>query len=326
MEQNTDTNTVSEILFFDPVCKETIWGGSRLRDEFHYPGAGAHTGECWGISAHPNGDGTVKNGTFAGKKLSDVWKEAPQLFAGPAQGDFPLMVKIIDAKEDLSIQVHPDDTYARVHENGSYGKTECWYIMDCEQPASLIIGHHASTKEELSAMIAQGRWNQLLREVPIQKGDFIQIDPGTIHAIKGGCLILETQQSSDITYRLYDYDRRSNGVARKLHIQQALDVITVPEKEIGQCKWHADGMPKNKKNLLYRCPYYQIFLLDIAGRFGIDPSAPYLLMSVVEGEGMLDQYPVRKGDHLIIPNGYGEAVVTGDIKFIASAPGENYGE
>ena len=112
---------------------------------------------------------------------------------------FPLLVKIIDAKDDLSIQVHPDDAYAKAHENGSLGKTECWFILDCKENATLVVGHNAKTKEELEQMIHEGRWKEFIREIPIKPGDFIQIDPGTVHAIKGGTLLLETQQSSDIS-------------------------------------------------------------------------------------------------------------------------------
>ncbi len=313
---------VQELLFLDPVCTENIWGGSRLKEEYHYPQAGDHTGECWGISAHPNGDGTIRNGTLAGKKLSSVWKDYPGLFGYPQTDRFPLMVKIIDAKEDLSIQVHPDDEYARVHENGSYGKTECWYILDCKEQASLVIGHHASSKEELGEMISQARWEELIREIPVQKGDFIQIDPGTVHAIKGGCLILETQQSSDITYRLYDYGRLSNGKPRELHLQQALDVITVPARAAGDCVRHAAGLPENQVNQLYQCGYYQIMQLDVKGEYVLKQTEPYLLVSVLEGNGMADHYPVKKGDHFIIPCGYGKLLITGNMKLVISAAGE----
>ena len=121
--------------------------------------------------------------------------------------EFPLLIKIIDAKSDLSIQVHPDNAYAKEHENGSLGKTECWYILDSEPGTQIVIGHHAKDKEELMQMVEEKRWKDLIREVPVKKGDFYQIDPGCVHAIKGGTVILETQQSSDITYRVYDYDR-----------------------------------------------------------------------------------------------------------------------
>ncbi len=307
-----------QLLFLDPVCTENIWGGSRLRDEFHYAKAGAHTGECWGISAHPNGDGTIRNGALAGKKLSAVWKQYPQLFANPAGDRFPLLVKMIDAKDDLSIQVHPNDAYAAQEEQGSFGKTECWYVLDCPASAALVIGHHAETKKELEEWIEAGNWEQLIREVPIRKGDFIQIDPGTVHAIKGGCLILETQQSSDITYRLYDYGRLDNGRRRPLHLRQSMDVITVPAASPDACIRHTGNIPQNQLEEIYRCGYYRIFRLDAAGSYTLKQEYPYMLLSVLEGSGMADTVPIQKGDHFIIPHGYGSLHLTGDVKLIAS--------
>ena len=150
-----------EILFLNPCLKDVVWGGKKLRDEFHYEGAGDSTGECWGISAHPNGDDTVKNGEFAGMKLSELYKTHRELFGNIQAEEFPLLVKIINADADLSIQVHPDDAYAREHEGCPYGKTECWYVMDCPEDASLVIGHHAKTREELARMIHEDRYEEL---------------------------------------------------------------------------------------------------------------------------------------------------------------------
>ena len=195
------------ILFLEPVFKQMIWGGSRLKEQFGYDIPGEDTGECWAISAHPNGDCAIREGIYRGKTLSQLWASHPELFGNPQSDRFPLLIKIIDARDDLSIQVHPDDCYAREHENGSLGKTECWYILDCPQDAALVVGHNARTRQELAEMIHEGRWTELIRRIPVKKGDFIQINPGTVHAIQGGMMILETQQNSDITYRVYDYGR-----------------------------------------------------------------------------------------------------------------------
>ena len=187
---------MKQIIFLNPVFKQMIWGGNRLSTDFGYDIPGDNTGECWGISAHPNGDDSIANDCYAGMTLSQLWDEHPELF-GNIEGDrFPLLIKIIDAKDNLSIQVHPYDEYAAKNENGSLGKTECWYIIDCPDDAKLVVGHNAKTHEELSDMIHEGRWDEFIRYVPIKKGDFIQIDPGTVHAITSGCMILETQQNS----------------------------------------------------------------------------------------------------------------------------------
>lgn len=307
-----------ELLFLKPVCTHNIWGGTRLRTDYGYEVEGDDIGECWGISAHPNGDGEIRNGRLVGRKLSEVWEEYPELFGRLKYDRFPLLTKIIDARDDLSIQVHPDDTYAAEHENGSFGKTECWYVLDCPKDATLVIGHHAKDRGELEAMINEGRWNEFIREIPVAKGDFVQIDPGTVHAIKGGMLILETQQNSDITYRVYDYDRLSNGKPRELHIRQSIDVITVPAASPEQSVKKTGDFEPNRLQSLYSCEYYEVFKLVVQGKAQVEQSYPFLNLSVVEGSGQIDGHNLKKGDHLIVPNRYGRIVLEGTMEIIAS--------
>lgn len=306
------------ILFLNPVFKQMIWGGERLGTDWPYRIPGEGTGECWAVSAHPNGDCTIKEGTYAGKTLSQLWKEEPALFGDTGLDRFPLLTKIIDAKTDLSIQVHPDDAYAGTHENGSLGKTECWYILDCEEDSTLVIGHNAKDKEELTAMIREGRWDAFIRELPVKKGDFIQIDPGTVHAIKGGIMLLETQQNSDITYRVYDYGRLTDGKPRQLHVEQSIDVITVPAKPAQESVKAATNLPKDQKNLLISCPYYKVWKIDVANRISFLQEEPFLIMSVVSGEGLINGQMIQKGDHFILPCGYGEVELQGQMEIIAS--------
>lgn len=307
------------ILFLNPVFKEMIWGGNQLAEKFGYEIPSDRTGECWAVSAHPNGDCTVREGEYAGRKLSELFKEEPELFGNLPLDRFPLLIKIIDAKADLSIQVHPDDAYAKVHENGSLGKTECWYILDCPEDATLVVGHNAGSREELKEMIDQKRWSELIREVPVKKGDFIQINPGTVHAIKGGLMILETQQNSDITYRVYDYDRLSNGKPRELHVQQSIDVITVPAPSAEDSVSHAADLPANTMNELIACDYYKVYKLTVTEPVSFEQEHPFLIMSVIEGEGLVNGQMIRKGDHFILPSGFGKVDLQGDMTLIASS-------
>lgn len=303
----------------EPIFKQVIWGGNRLGSKWGYKIPGDNTGECWAVSAHPKGDSVVTEGTFAGKTLSCLWTEQPQLF-GNAGGDrFPLLVKIIDTNDDLSIQVHPDNDYARTHENGSYGKSECWYVLDAPEGASLVIGHNAKDKAELTDMVRNGKWDAFLREIPVKKGDFIQIDPGTLHAIKGGMQILETQQSSDITYRLYDYGRLQDGKPRELHIDKGMDVITVPAKSVEESVVNFAGIEKNIMVPLVACDYYQVWKLDVDGGMEISQDYPFLIMSVVEGSGLINGQMIKKGSHFILPYGFGTAKLQGKMEIIASA-------
>ena len=307
------------ILFLNPVFKEMIWGGNQLAEKFGYEIPSDKTGECWAVSAHPNGDCTVREGEYAGRKLSELFKEEPELFGNLPLDRFPLLIKIIDAKADLSIQVHPDDAYAKVHENGSLGKTECWYILDCPEDATLVVGHNAGSREELKEMIDQKRWSELIREVPVKKGDFIQINPGTVHAIKGGLMILETQQNSDITYRVYDYDRLSNGKPRELHVQQSIDVITVPAPSAEDSVSHAADLPANTMNELIACDYYKVYKLTVTEPVSFEQEHHFLIMSVIEGEGLVNGQMIRKGDHFILPSGFGKVELQGDMTLIASS-------
>jgi len=308
---------MKEILFINPVFKSMVWGGERLRTEFGYDIPDDHTGECWAISAHPNGDCIIKNGTFKGKSLSWLWNNRRDLFGNRTEERFPLLIKIIDAKNDLSIQVHPDDEYAYKNENGALGKTECWYILDCKENAQIVIGHNAKDKDELKRMIEQKRWNELIRVRPIKKGDFFQIIPGTVHAIKGGTLILETQQSSDITYRLYDYDRLDHGKPRQLHIKQSIDVIRCPHED-------APTGGKTVRNdtceirELVRCRFYTVQKIDLWGRQEMVQDKDFMNVSVIAGEGAIDGIKISKGDHFILPSGYGKFVIDGKMELIIS--------
>ncbi len=308
---------MKNIIFIEPVFKSMIWGGDKLATEFGYSIPSDNTGECWAISAHKNGDCRIKNGEYGGRTLSWLWENHRELF-GNVQGEvYPLLIKIIDAKTDLSIQVHPDDTYAGEQENGALGKTECWYILDSEENGEIVIGHHARDKEELARMIREKRWKELIRVCPVKKGDFFQIEPGTVHAIKKGTLLLETQQNSDITYRLYDYDRLDNGKPRELHINKSIDVISCPHKD----QPVAGDLTSNENcefESLIRCKYYSVKRIRMHGEQDFDQTEPFLNVSVIEGAGEIDGVRITKGDHFILPYGYGSYRLKGEMELIIS--------
>jgi mannose-6-phosphate isomerase len=311
-----------EPLFLKPVFKERIWGGTALQKEFGYSIPNDKTGECWAISAHPNGPSIIENGPLAGKTLDVLWKEQPELFGNPKEEVFPLLTKILDANMDLSVQVHPDDTYAKEYENGELGKTECWYIIDCKEDAEMIFGHNAKTKEDLIQQVNDGKWNELLRRVKIKPGDFFYVPSGTIHALCEGTLVLETQQSSDTTYRVYDYDRRdAEGNLRDLHLEKAIDVTAVPHQ--GNFTVPKVEAKDNFTITTYvESDFFSVFKWDVNGKAMVDSVDHYLLLSVIKGEGTLhhqeETYPLAKGTHLIIPVGFGEFELTGNCQLIVS--------
>lgn len=218
---------MTEPLFLKPYFRPKIWGGRKL-EQFGYDLPEGKIGECWAISGHPHGPATIKNGPLAGKTLNQAYAENGEYFGQPTDNVFPLLTKILDAEDSLSVQVHPDDAYAAEHEH-ELGKTECWYVISAEPGSYLIYGHHAKTRAELKSMIEAGDWEHLLRKVPVKTGDFVYVPSGMIHALNKGIMVLETQQSSDTTYRLYDYDRTDDqGHKRELHLKQSIDVTTVP--------------------------------------------------------------------------------------------------
>ena len=315
-------------LFLKPVFKEMIWGGTALRDLFGYDIPGNKTGECWAISAHKNGDCIVETrelSIYSGKTLGSLWKNNKELWGEAGKTEvFPLLTKLISAETDLSIQVHPDDAYAGTHENGSLGKTECWYVADAKEGATIVIGHNAKSKEELRRYIDDKNFKGLIREIPVKKGDFFFIEPGTVHAIKGGTVILETQQNSDITYRLYDYDRLQNGKPRELHIDKCLDVITCPFENKEPChreiKTFEDG--SIVRNLVV-CKLFEVDYVKVKETLSLKQNTDFTLISVLDGEGRLTDrdrksYEIKKGEHFILPYGFGHYELTGNLELIIS--------
>lgn len=312
-----------EPLFLEGVFQDKIWGGTKLRDEFGYDIPSETTGELWAISAHPNGPATVKNGEFAGKSLAELWDINKEIFGNQEGEVFPLLTKIIDAQNDLSVQVHPDDAYGLANE-GELGKTECWYVLSAEPDAEIVFGHNAESKEELRSLIDHGQWDDLLRSVQVKAGDFFYVPSGTVHAIGSGVMILETQQSSDTTYRLYDYDRRDDaGNTRELHIEQSIDVTTIP---------HSDQQPTTIINeqdngtltTLVSNDFFTVYEWSLTGEVSFEQEGLYTLVSVVDGKGSLqienDTYELNKGDHFLLPNEIRNWKIDGNIHLIAAHP------
>lgn len=275
------------------------------------------------ISAHKNGPSKIKNGPLTGYTLLEAWQKYPSLFGKETSDvDFPLLVKIIDANDDLSVQVHPDDSYARKVENEPYGKTECWYILDCESDSEIVFGHHAQSKEEFKQMIEANEWDNLLARVKVNKGDFFYVPSGTIHAIGKGIVILEIQQSSDITYRLYDYDRKdSKGNPRELHIESAIEVTKFPH-DVKDYKQKKEVNNDLLSTQLIRENYFTVYHWNLAGNFSTPLKADYLLMSVINGSGEIlinnQSFPITKGCHFVIPSTVDKFEIKGELEIVVS--------
>ncbi|MGG6309999.1 mannose-6-phosphate isomerase, class I [Paenibacillus macerans] len=310
---------MNEPIFLQPIFQERIWGGTKLRDLFGYDIPNDHTGECWAVSAHPNGQSVVKNGPHQGMKLGDLWTSQPELFRSESKV-FPLLTKILDASDDLSVQVHPNDEYAGKHENGELGKTECWYIVDAEPGSVIIYGHEAKSKEELVRMIENGEWDDFLTKVPVKPGDFFYVPSGTLHALGKGIVVLETQQSSDTTYRVYDYDRKDkNGNTRELHLEKAIDVTAVPQayEPVAYDTFSKDGLTVTS---FVSNDFFTVEKWQVSGEAALSANEKYTIFSVLAGSGTLSvdgqSYALAKGEHFILPAGFGPYRLSGELEFI----------
>ena len=251
-----------------PSGKDYLWGGRRLNDEFEKQIDLSPLAETWECSTHSDGPSYVIGGSFDGATLETVITDHPDYLGIRHKGakTLPILIKFIDAKENLSVQVHPSDTFANEQENGQLGKTEMWYVLDAQKDAKLVYGlRRDSSSEELQKAIANGTIMKLLQKVPVKKGDLFFIEAGTIHAICAGTLVAEIQENSNLTYRLYDYDRTGiDGKKRELHIEKALQVAnlkssTEPKQPLRVLRYRK-GMASE---LLCRCKYFEVYRMII---------------------------------------------------------------
>jgi len=301
-----------------PACKDYIWGGTRLKTEFKKGTELDKVAESWELSAHKDGESTISGGDFDGLSFTQyIEKNGRDCIGKNAEKFefFPILIKLIDAKGNLSIQVHPSDEYALKNE-GEYGKTEMWYVVDCEKDAFLYYGFSREvTKEEFKSRIENNTLLEVLNKVEIKKGDVFFIESGTIHAIGKGAFICEVQQNSNKTYRVYDYDRRDkNGNARELHIEKALDVTTLKP---------AAKYDTGDTKILAKCKYFTVEKLDCKDSEKIALSRDcFRSLVVLSGNAVLTvgdaKLEIAKGDSIFIPAQSGTATVCGECEAIIS--------
>ena len=287
-----------------PICKDYLWGGEKLREEYGIQSDLHPLSEAWMLSCHPDGPSYLADGTT----LQQYIDAHPGCLGTDCERfeSFPILAKLIDAKKDLSIQVHPSNAYAQEHEH-QYGKTEMWYVLEAEPGATLYYGFtHQISKEEFERRIQDNTLTDVLNAVPVEKGDCFFIPSGTLHAIRKGIVVAEIQQNSNVTYRIYDYGRKgADGKPRQLHIPQALDVT--------------DREPPKEQDFhghLAQCDYFTVD--DVKGNFmDTCDEASFTSLLVLEGEGTLtetatgEQMPIQKGESLFLPAGTGEYTVEG---------------
>ena len=273
-----------------PVCKEIIWGGNRLKSEYGKVSDLEKIAESWELTVRGDGMNVIDNGEYKGMTLGE--------YLGDKAEGFPLLIKLIDACDKLSIQVHPDDEYAREKE-GEYGKTEMWYIVDAEPGAKLVYGLKNYNKDTFRAAVENGTLEDYMNYVDVKKGDVFFIPAGCVHAIGAGILIAEVQQSSDVTYRVFDYNRRDKaGNLRELHVAKAIDVIKdLSEADMNALRYERDV----NSDKLVDCKYFSVDKKDVNGtlEFAVKDSFTHLLC--LDGEGEVDGYSIKKGDSYLLP-------------------------
>ena len=305
------------MLKLTPVLKDYLWGGSKLREEYNIPSELNPLAEAWVLSCHPDGPSVVENGPDAGLTLPEYIEKHGRGVLGKNCArfeDFPILTKFIDAKGDLSIQVHPDNAYALEHE-GQYGKTEMWYVLDAEPDAFLYYGFkHPITKEEYKQRIENNTLTEALNAAPVKKGDVFFIPAGTLHAICEGIVIAEIQQNSNVTYRVYDYGRvGADGKPRQLHVAQALEVT--------EC---APPRPQNFGGHLAACEYFTADAVQ-GSAGGVCSENSFTSLLITDGAGSLacggEALAVRKGNSLFLPAGSGDWKLTGSASaLVCSVP------
>lgn len=310
-----------------PAFKDYLWGGTRLRDEYGKKCDFDKVAESWELSCHKDGNSVIDSGEYKGLTLSEYVEKAGKAVLGTdceKFENFPILIKLIDAKDNLSVQVHPDNEYA-LRVEGEYGKTEMWYVVDCDPGASLLYGFtHEISKEEFRQRIENNTLLEVTNRVEVHPGDVFFIESRTLHAIGKGILIAEIQQNSNTTYRVYDYGRvGADGKPRQLHIEKALDVtrLAPPSRPCGRPQAKAEHRTGYTALPLAACEYFTVKELEISGEavFFADGKSFQSLL-VLDGSLSLamdgEQMELKKGDSVFVPAEAGEYRLSGTGKVI----------
>ena len=304
-----------------PAFKDYLWGGDKLKRFYNKRADLDLIAESWELSVCKDGESVIASGKLSGMTLREFAQKYPALLG--AKGGIKLLIKLIDAKQDLSVQVHPDDAYAARVENDT-GKTEVWHVLECEPGAFLYYGFAKKTAvEEICGRIHDNTITEILRKVYVKPGDTIFIPAGTIHAVGAGIVIAEIQQNSNLTYRVYDFDRRgADGKPRELHVQKALDVMKLEPSAPNIGNPPVDEASGYTVSRLASCEYFTVDKLMLNGAWTRETDGDYLSVLCTDGEGVLDcggSLAVKKGDSIFIPADNPHFSISGTGSFLISS-------
>lgn len=307
-----------------PALRSYIWGGTKLKEFWGKESDNDTIAECWELSMYTDSESIVDDPAFYEYSLSKLQRNYPEFFGDKVNdySKFPILVKLLDAAADLSIQVHPDDVYAMAREGGQLGKNEVWYIADAEEGSAIYYGFNRDvTKEEVIDGVVNGTITELLNRCPVKKGDYFFVPAGTVHALQKGVTVIEVQQSSDITYRIFDYGRKDkNGNARKLHIREALDVMTLKKSEIptvGEQKVLSNG---SKIRVLTKNGYFTAKEVKIEkGEYLIYSEESFVTFTVADGTAKFENGDeIKKGETWFIPAYYMAKILADNATLIVT--------
>jgi mannose-6-phosphate isomerase len=310
-------------LQFEPILKDRIWGGEKLKTVLNKPITSKITGESWELSTVEGDVSIVENGSLKGKSLTDIIEELPNEILGTKVHEqfgkqFPLLFKYLDAREDLSIQVHPNDKLAKERHN-SFGKTEMWYVMQADENARIIVGFKEdSSKEEYLENLNNNTLVSILDDVKAKPGDVFFLETGTVHAIGAGLVVAEIQQTSDITYRLYDFDRvDAEGNKRELHVDLALDAINYNKVDT----YKEYQKKTNVSNVVVDCPYFTTNFIPLDGQVEVNKSGEtFTVYMCIEGSFEIEydgnKLAYKKGDTVLVPAALNEFILNGKASIL----------
>ncbi|MFY7810890.1 MAG: type I phosphomannose isomerase catalytic subunit [Flavobacterium sp.] len=304
---------------FEPIFKDRLWGGNQLHTLFGKNIPNSQIGESWEISSLPENESVIENGIFKGKTLNEIISIYPNEIMGESVvsqygTQFPLLIKLLDAQQDLSIQLHPNDELAQKRHQ-SFGKTEMWYVVDAQKDARIIVGFKKeSNQKEYLQHLSENKILELLDEIPVQKGDIFMIETGTIHTIGAGIVIAEIQQTSDVTYRIYDWERKdAKGNTRELHTELSLDAINY---KTTSCKKNYSNNI-NTLNTAVNSKYFTTSVLNLLGNYNFSTNKIFVILMCIEGFFELtyndkNTYSYKKGDSILLPANLGEIKIKGN--------------
>ncbi len=317
-------------LKFKKTLVKKVWGGRKFNSilDMELPDESLY-GESWEVSSHKGGLSYIENGEYAGCSLVDIINKNKEKILGEEivkrfKGEFPLLIKYLDINDRLSVQVHPSDDYA-LRVEGEFGKSECWYVMEASEDATLILGvKDGVTKDIFKKKVESKDFSDLFNTIKVKKGDFINLLPGVVHAtLEGSILICEVQQNSDTTYRIYDFDRLVDGKLRELHLDKALDVIDFEGKvQISTSENRQKiSLVGAKKEELVRGEYFNVDKYLIDGIFEDETNSNFKILSILDGVGEIIcnniSYSIKKGDTYFIPAGL-KTILKGKVEILKS--------